>query len=223
MLLLDEPFSSLDASLREMMRAEVAAIVRHVGVTTVFVTHDQDEALSIADVIAVMSAGRIIETASPRGNLQAPAPRIHGGVRRGVEPYRRQGSRSPGTPGVQRGKHRTPDHGRPKLRGGSGHSGGQAGGCDGRPAAGVRSSVAGPAGAVELPRASPAIDVECRVVERKVDRFKGRQQSRGPSGRQCARDRMEVVRCSAGGERPLMRERFPRGCERGPSIRMRRD
>jgi putative spermidine/putrescine transport system ATP-binding protein len=71
-LLLDEPFSSLDASLREKMRAEVAAIVRQVGVTTVFVTHDQDEALSIADMVAVMSAGRIVELATPRDIYKRP-------------------------------------------------------------------------------------------------------------------------------------------------------
>jgi putative spermidine/putrescine transport system ATP-binding protein len=71
-LLLDEPFSSLDAGLRERMRAEVAAIVRQVGVTTVFVTHDQDEALSIADMIAVMSAGNIVELASPRDIYKRP-------------------------------------------------------------------------------------------------------------------------------------------------------
>lgn len=71
-LLLDEPFSSLDANLREKMRAEVASIVRQVGVTTVFVTHDQDEALSIADMIAVMSAGRIVELASPREIYKQP-------------------------------------------------------------------------------------------------------------------------------------------------------
>lgn len=71
-LLLDEPFSSLDASLRERMRTEVAAIVRQVGVTTVLVTHDQDEALSIADMVAVMSAGRIVELASPRDIYKRP-------------------------------------------------------------------------------------------------------------------------------------------------------
>ncbi len=71
-LLLDEPFSSLDANLREKMRAEVASIVRQVGVTTVFVTHDQDEALSIADMIAVMSAGNIVELASPREIYKRP-------------------------------------------------------------------------------------------------------------------------------------------------------
>jgi putative spermidine/putrescine transport system ATP-binding protein len=71
-LLLDEPFSSLDASLRERLRNEVAAIIRQIGVTTVFVTHDQDEALSIADMVALMSAGRIVEIAAPREIYKRP-------------------------------------------------------------------------------------------------------------------------------------------------------
>jgi putative spermidine/putrescine transport system ATP-binding protein len=71
-LLLDEPFSSLDASLRERLRTEVASIIRQVGVTTVFVTHDQDEALSMADMVAVMSAGRIVEIAAPRDIYKRP-------------------------------------------------------------------------------------------------------------------------------------------------------
>jgi len=65
LLLLDEPFSSLDANLRDRMRAEVTEVVRQVGVTTVMVTHDQDEALSMADDVAVMSAGRIVEVGPP--------------------------------------------------------------------------------------------------------------------------------------------------------------
>src|SRR5439155_21600491 len=56
-LLLDEPLSNLDAQLRVHMRGELTAIQRRVGITTVFVTHDQEEALSIADRIAVMHAG----------------------------------------------------------------------------------------------------------------------------------------------------------------------
>lgn len=64
-LLLDEPFSSLDANLRERMREEVVRIVRQVGVTTILVTHDQEEALSVGDRIAVMWSGRILEIGSP--------------------------------------------------------------------------------------------------------------------------------------------------------------
>jgi putative spermidine/putrescine transport system ATP-binding protein len=64
-LLLDEPLSNLDAQLRVRMREEVTAIQRRVGITTVFVTHDQEEALSLADRIAVMRAGVLEQLATP--------------------------------------------------------------------------------------------------------------------------------------------------------------
>lgn len=64
-VLLDEPFSNLDAPQRERMRRELRRILKSAGATAVFVTHDQAEALAIADVIAVMSDGRIVQTGSP--------------------------------------------------------------------------------------------------------------------------------------------------------------
>jgi len=64
-LLLDEPFSALDKSLRGAMQVEIREIQRELGVTTVFVTHDQGEALSMSDRIAVMSRGRICQIATP--------------------------------------------------------------------------------------------------------------------------------------------------------------
>ena len=75
-LLLDEPLSNLDAKLREAMRAEIRSIVHRIGVTTVFVTHDQDEALSMADVIAVMSEGRVEQVGTPEEIYQAPSSRF---------------------------------------------------------------------------------------------------------------------------------------------------
>jgi len=69
-LLLDEPLSNLDAQLRVRMREEITAIQRRMGITTVFVTHDQEEALSIADRIAVMRAGLLEQLATP-GDLYA--------------------------------------------------------------------------------------------------------------------------------------------------------
>ncbi len=72
-LLLDEPFSNLDAQLRVRMREEVTAIQRRVGITTVFVTHDQAEALAIADRIAVMRAGVIEQLAPPAEVYGLPA------------------------------------------------------------------------------------------------------------------------------------------------------
>ena len=61
-LLLDEPLSNLDARLRVEMRREIRRLQSEVGITTIYVTHDQEEALQLSDVIAVMSQGRVIET-----------------------------------------------------------------------------------------------------------------------------------------------------------------
>jgi spermidine/putrescine ABC transporter ATP-binding subunit len=65
LLLLDEPLSSLDAKLRQEMRLEVRAIQRRVGITALFVTHDQEEALSLADRLAVIDHGRIEQVGTP--------------------------------------------------------------------------------------------------------------------------------------------------------------
>jgi putative spermidine/putrescine transport system ATP-binding protein len=72
-LLLDEPFSNLDAQLRIRMREEVKAIQRRVGITTVFVTHDQTEALSVSDRIAVMHDGVMEQLAAPAEVYANPA------------------------------------------------------------------------------------------------------------------------------------------------------
>ena len=72
-LLLDEPLSNLDAKLRERMRSELLLIQRRVGITTLFVTHDQIEALSMSDRIAVMDHGRIVQEGTPREIYHAPA------------------------------------------------------------------------------------------------------------------------------------------------------
>jgi iron(III) transport system ATP-binding protein len=71
-LLLDEPFSSLDASLRGQVREEVHALLSAQGVTTVLVTHDQEEALSLADVVAVLRDGRIVQQATPAELYERP-------------------------------------------------------------------------------------------------------------------------------------------------------
>jgi iron(III) transport system ATP-binding protein len=72
-VLLDEPFSSLDAALRESTSRAVAAALRAAGATGVLVTHDQDEALSLADQVAVMREGRLVQADSPQGLYRAPA------------------------------------------------------------------------------------------------------------------------------------------------------
>ncbi len=66
LLLLDEPLSNLDAGLRDQMRAELRRIHRDTGTTTLLVTHDQDEALSVASKVAVMNRGRIEQLSAPR-------------------------------------------------------------------------------------------------------------------------------------------------------------
>jgi putative spermidine/putrescine transport system ATP-binding protein len=75
-LLLDEPLSNLDAKLRVRVREDIREIQQRIGITTVFVTHDQDEALSIADRIAVMSDGKVEQYADPRTLYREPATRF---------------------------------------------------------------------------------------------------------------------------------------------------
>ncbi|MFY0990117.1 ABC transporter ATP-binding protein [Halomonas sp. C05BenzN] len=72
-LLLDEPLSALDLKLRQHMRAELKAIQRKTGITFIYITHDQGEALTMSDRVAVMSAGRIQQVADPMTLYRAPA------------------------------------------------------------------------------------------------------------------------------------------------------
>jgi len=74
-ILLDEPFSNLDAALRVRVRSDVRDILRHAGVTAVFVTHDQEEALSISDEVAIMMNGRIVQTGAPHEVYRSPVNR----------------------------------------------------------------------------------------------------------------------------------------------------
>ena len=75
-LLLDEPLSALDAKLREDMQLELTRLQQEVGITFVTVTHDQDEALSMADRIAVMNAGEVCQIAAPEVLYEAPSTRF---------------------------------------------------------------------------------------------------------------------------------------------------
>lgn len=72
-LLLDEPLAALDAQLRERLRSELDQLLRGLGITAVFVTHDQGEAMALGDRILVMEKGRIAQLASPRDIYQQPA------------------------------------------------------------------------------------------------------------------------------------------------------
>ncbi|MDI6772178.1 MAG: ABC transporter ATP-binding protein [bacterium] len=75
-LLLDEPLSNLDAKLRIRVRTEIRQIQQQLGKTTIYVTHDQEEALSISDTIAVMAAGRIVQVGTPYEVYYTPASRF---------------------------------------------------------------------------------------------------------------------------------------------------
>jgi ABC-type Fe3+/spermidine/putrescine transport system ATPase subunit len=93
-LLLDEPLSNLDAKIRVQVRAEIRKLQQDLGITTVYVTHDQEEALSLSDRVAVMREGRVLQEASPRELYERPVNRFVadfvgtnnfiGGVARGV-------------------------------------------------------------------------------------------------------------------------------------------
>jgi putative spermidine/putrescine transport system ATP-binding protein len=76
LLLLDEPLSALDAKIRVSLREEIRSIQRELGITTVFVTHDQEEALSISDRVVVMHAGNIEQLGTPHEIYNRPATRF---------------------------------------------------------------------------------------------------------------------------------------------------
>ncbi|MGH7156103.1 MAG: ABC transporter ATP-binding protein, partial [Acetobacteraceae bacterium] len=78
-LLMDEPLSNLDALLRLEMRAELKSVLTEAGTTTVYVTHDQTEAMGLADRIAVMQAGRIVQEAPPTEIYRRPGTMFVGG------------------------------------------------------------------------------------------------------------------------------------------------
>ncbi|HWC07842.1 MAG TPA: ABC transporter ATP-binding protein [Solirubrobacterales bacterium] len=75
LILLDEPFSNLDASLRAKIRDDVRTILEAQGVTSIFVTHDQEEALSVADTVAVVNRGRVEQMATPEEVYSRPSSR----------------------------------------------------------------------------------------------------------------------------------------------------
>ena len=75
-LILDEPFGALDRKLREAMQVELRQITRQLGITALFVTHDQEEALMLSDAIAVMNAGRVEQFGTPQEVFQQPRTRF---------------------------------------------------------------------------------------------------------------------------------------------------
>jgi iron(III) transport system ATP-binding protein len=75
-LLLDEPLSNLDAKIRVQVRGEIRRLQQELGITTLYVTHDQEEALSLSDRVAVMRDGHVLQVASPRELYERPATRF---------------------------------------------------------------------------------------------------------------------------------------------------
>ncbi len=75
-LLLDEPLSNLDAKIRVQVRAEIRKLQKELRITTVYVTHDQEEALSLSDRVAVMRDGRVLQVAAPKELYERPASRF---------------------------------------------------------------------------------------------------------------------------------------------------
>jgi len=75
-LLLDEPLSNLDAKIRVQVRTEIRTLQQELGITTVYVTHDQEEALSLSDRVAVMREGRVLQLGPPRELYERPRTRF---------------------------------------------------------------------------------------------------------------------------------------------------
>ena len=91
LLLLDEPLGALDLKLREEMQIELKTIQREIGITFIFVTHDQDEALTMSDRIAVFNDGRVGAGGDAGRRLRAAGDRLRGRLRRHLEPRPRRG------------------------------------------------------------------------------------------------------------------------------------
>ena len=85
-LLFDEPLSNLDAKLRVQMRNEIRELQQRLGITTLYVTHDQEEAMAVSDRIAVMSQGRVVQEARREDLYHRPAIGVRRDVRRAREP-----------------------------------------------------------------------------------------------------------------------------------------
>jgi iron(III) transport system ATP-binding protein len=78
-ILLDEPFSNLDAALRDRVRRDLRSIIAEAGTTAVFVTHDQEEALAMSDMVAVMQHGRVVQASTPQELYRSPVDAWVGG------------------------------------------------------------------------------------------------------------------------------------------------
>ena len=111
-LLLDEPLGALDLKLREQMQEELKALQKQLGITFIFVTHDQGEALSMADRVAVFNAGRIMQVGTPEEIYRRPQHPLRRRLRRLVQ---RPAARVRAARGWRR------EMGEPAARGGARH------------------------------------------------------------------------------------------------------
>ncbi len=114
-LLLDEPFGALDAQVRGELREWLRRLHEEIHVTTIFVTHDQEEAMEVAEQIVVMNKGRIEQAGTPRRALREPAQRVRDVVHRPRQPPRRLVPAPP--------RHPDPRRHRPRLDRGAGAAG----------------------------------------------------------------------------------------------------
>ena len=138
-LLLDEPLGALDLKLRKEMQLELKDLQQRTGTTFVYVTHDQEEAMTMSDRIAVMNGGVVEQLATPQGAVPAARERVRGRVHRHLEPDRAAGRPARG---------RAADDG-PRRR--AAHPGGRArAGCR-RPRRSGRRSPCGPSGSSSRP------------------------------------------------------------------------
>ena len=101
-LLLDEPLGALDLKLRKQMQVELKRIQQEVGITFIYVTHDQEEAMTMSDRIAVMNQGRYEQLGDPEVLYERPDDALRGGLPRGQQPARRR--RSTGSRRLRRGR-----------------------------------------------------------------------------------------------------------------------
>ena len=93
-LLLDEPLGALDAKLRKQLQVELKALQQQVGITFVYVTHDQEEALTMSDRIAVMSNGKVEQVAPPAGGLRGSGDDVCGRLPGRLQPDGGPGARA---------------------------------------------------------------------------------------------------------------------------------
>ena len=101
-LLLDEPLGALDLKLRRQMQVELKRIQEEVGLTFIHVTHDQEEAMTMADTVAVMNQGRIEQMGAPADLYELPRDGLRGQLPRPVQPGPRQDRRGQGRPDRRR-------------------------------------------------------------------------------------------------------------------------